>query len=581
MRAGHNIAIVALTPGGFALAERVAALTEGQVHATAKSLSAKSDAATTPPPCVIPIDGRVAEHIRALYLGGQTIVGLCAAGILIRALAPVIGSKGDDPPVLAISEDGRSVVPLLGGHHGANTLAATLAAQLDAHAALTTAGDVVFGLALDAPPAGWRLENPTDAKPAMAALLAGAVADISGMQDWLEPLAASGRVQTATDAVASDPTVVTVSGCEPLVYRRKRLAVGVGCARDCEPDELIGLIAKTLAEFGYAQSEVARIVSIDVKADEAAVHAAAKHFGQTASFFTATELNDERARLENPSDVVYAEVGCHGVAEGAALRAAGPDAVLSVPKQKTANATCAVSVIGAGGSSGRQRGRLAVVGIGPGQSEWRTPEVSRLISAADLLVGYGLYIDLLGPAASGKERVDFPLGGEEDRCRYALEAAGEGRAVALVCSGDGGIYAMGALVCELLDRPADAGGVSESARRVDIIHAPGVSALQAASARVGALLGHDFCAISLSDLLTPRDDIVRRVRAAGDGDFVVAFYNPVSRKRRTLLAEARDILLAHRPFETPVLLASNLGRSDEKLRLRQLGELSVDEVDML
>ena len=123
--------------------------------------------------------------------------------------------------------------------------------------------------------------------------------------------------------------------------------------------------------------------------------------------------------------------------------------------------------------------------------------------------------------------------------------------------------------------------VSAAARRVEVICSPGVSALQGAAARAGAPLGHDFCAISLSDLLTPRADILRRLRAAAEGDFVIAFYNPVSRTRRTLLAEARDILLGHRPADTPVLLASHLGRADEALRYRRLDQLEVDEVDML
>jgi cobalt-precorrin 5A hydrolase/precorrin-3B C17-methyltransferase len=281
--------------------------------------------------------------------------------------------------------------------------------------------------------------------------------------------------------------------------------------------------------------------------------------------------------------VVFAEVGCHGVAEGAALAAAGAGGVLVAPKRKTATTTCALARADAPitALSGRSRGRLSVIGIGPGQSAWRTPEVSRLVAEAEELVGYGLYIDLLGPLAVGKARSDFPLGGEEARCRYALERAGEGRNVALVCSGDAGIYAMGALVFELLDRAPDAQGVSDAARRVEVLCSPGVSALQAAAARAGAPLGHDFCAISLSDLLTPRADILRRLRAAAEGDFVIAFYNPVSKTRRTLLAEARDILLAHRPAGTPVLLASSLGRPEEEIRYRRLDALEVDEVDML
>ncbi len=222
-----------------------------------------------------------------------------------------------------------------------------------------------------------------------------------------------------------------------------------------------------------------------------------------------------------------------------------------------------------------------MIGIGPGQSEWRTPEASRLVQEAEELVGYGLYIDLLGALSEDKKRSDFPLGGEEDRCRYALEEAAKGKNVALICSGDAGIYAMGALVMELMDRDADHGGVSDLAKRVEIVNAPGISALQAASARFGALLGHDFCTISLSDLLTPWEAIENRLQAAAQGDFVVAFYNPVSKRRRTQLAEAKNILLKHRPADTPVLLCSNLGRPTEALRLRTLAELEVDEVDML
>ncbi len=167
---------------------------------------------------------------------------------------------------------------------------------------------------------------------------------------------------------------------------------------------------------------------------------------------------------------------------------------------------------------GRARGRLSVVGIGPGQAAWRTPEVSRLVAEAEELVGYGLYIDLLGPLAAGKARSDFPLGGEEERCRYALERAGEGRNVALICSGDAGIYAMAALVFELLDRGPEAQGVSacRAAGRGRCAR-PGCRRCKAAAARAGAPLGHDFCAISLSDLLTPRDDIVKRLQRGGGG----------------------------------------------------------------
>ena len=132
--------------------------------------------------------------------------------------------------------------------------------------------------------------------------------------------------------------------------------------------------------------------------------------------------------------------------------------------------------------AGRKPGRVMLIGIGPGQAEWRTPEASQMILGADELVGYDLYIDLLGAVAAHIPRRDFRLGEEEARCRYALEAAAAGKDVAVICSGDAGIYAMGALVYELLDRDEADGGVSDAARRVQIVSAPGISALQAAAA---------------------------------------------------------------------------------------------------
>ncbi|MBL4808314.1 MAG: precorrin-3B C(17)-methyltransferase [Rhodobacteraceae bacterium] len=516
------------------------------------------------------------DHVRMLFQAGHPVVGICAAGILIRAVAPVLADKRTEPPLICIPDDGSTVIPLLGGHHGANRLAKTIAETLQSHAAITTAGDVALGIALDEPPAGWRLKNPEDAKAVMAAMLSGQKPVIEGENIWgLESGEGPVRLITSENQVESDG--------QSLVYHPQHHVLGLGCARGCSFDELWTLVGDTLAKANIAPETIACVTSLDLKADEPAIIQVAIKLNVPFRIFDAARLEQETPRLATPSDVVFAEVGCHGVSEGSALAAAGPDATLRIVKQKTANATCALSrapqpIVD---MPGRSRGKLSIVGIGPGQHSWRTPEASQLIAQAEELVGYGLYIDILGPLAAGKTRSDFPLGGEEDRCRYALEQAGKGKNVALICSGDAGIYAMGALVFELLDRGPDALGVSDAARRIEVVSAPGVSALQGAAARAGAPLGHDFCAISLSDLLTPREDIIKRLKAAAEGDFVIAFYNPVSKRRRTLLAEARDILLQHRPADTPVMLASSLGRPEEHVRYRKLSELEVDEVDML
>ncbi len=519
------------------------------------------------------------DQIRDHFAAGFPIVAVCAAGILIRAVAPLLNDKRAEPPVIAVADDG-TVVPLLGGHHGANRLARDVAAAIGGRAVITTAGDAALGIALDEPPAGWRLANPERAKSTMSAMLSGGGAQISGdavdEATWLGAL----PVGDTTQIVAS---LAPVLAQDALAFHPLKATIGVGCARNCDTQELQDLVEKALADANIAPGAVASVNTIGLKADEPAILAIADHLGVPMRLFDAETLEAQTPRTENPSDVVFAEVGTHSVAEAAALVAAGPGANLIKPKVKTANATCAIAlspeVITE--TPGQGRGRVSLVGIGPGQAAWRTPEASRLIADADELVGYGFYIDLLGPLAIGKPRQDFPLGGEEARCRYALEQAGQGHNVALICSGDAGIYAMGALVYELLARGPDELGVSDAAKRVEVITAPGISALQAAAARSGAPLGHDFCAISLSDLLTPVEDIRKRLRAAAEGDFVIAFYNPVSKRRRTLLAEAKDTLLEHRPADTPVLLARSLGRPDETLTYRALSDLDVDEVDMM
>ena len=565
LNAAVSPVVICLNKSGEELAHRVAKLLGAQVHGR-EGRVAQADA----------FFPNALDHVRMLFAAGTPVVGVCAAGILIRAVAPILANKLAEPPVVAVADDGSAVLPLLGGHRGANRLASTIAAEIGATAAVTTAGDVSMGVALDEPPVGYRLANPTDAKEAMAELLSGAGVSISG-ENIFDIEDAGGAVELAvTEApVETGPT--------RLAYHPQRFALGVGCARNADPEELWTNVSEQLAAANIAPGAIACVTSLDLKGDEPAMNQLARRLGVPFRVFTAEELEAETARLANPSDVVFAEVGCHGVSEGAALAAAGPDAELVITKVKTANTTCAIArspeVITE--MRGRTRGKLSIVSIGPGQHTWRTPEASHLLQEAEELVGYGLYIDLIGPLAAGKTRSDFPLGGEEDRCRYALEQAGKGKNVALVCSGDAGIYAMGALVYELLDRGPDEKGVSDAARRVEVVSTPGVSALQGAAARAGAPLGHDFCAISLSDLLTHREDIIKRLRAAAEGDFVIAFYNPVSKTRRTLLAEARDILLKHRPADTPVMLASNLGRPTENIRYRRLDELQVDEVDML
>lgn len=564
-------AIVLLDQGAFELAATLRrALPDARLHGLAHRVDGADETFSD-----------TAAHLRRLFQSGEAIIGLCASGILIRALAPVLINKETEPPVLSVSSDGMSVVPLLGGHNGANRLARELAAATGATAALTTAGDTRLGFALDDPPRGWRIENRAAAKNITARLLAAEPVrlDVSaGDASWLIASGIAFDDRAAGPHIRVTAEAVTAPG-DNVILHPPVLALGAGCERNCDPEELIGLVDKTLLDAGLSPKAIACVATLDLKMDEPALHALARHLDVPVRFFTAPELEALTPRLAHPSDVVFNEVGCHGVSEGAALAAGGADSRLRVEKTRSKRATCAVAFSEADidpQTVGRARGRLNIVGIGPGSNGWRTPEATALLAESTDVVGYHLYLDLVADLVAGKQRHVSELAEEEVRVRRALELAAEGRTVALVCSGDAGIYALATLAFELMDREDD-----PAWNRTDVRVTPGVSALQAAAARIGAPIGHDFCTISLSDLLTPFEEIEKRVKAAADGDFVVAFYNPVSKRRRTQLARARDILLSGRGPETPVILARNLGRDGEDISVITLGELTPDHADML
>ena len=230
--------------------------------------------------------------------------------------------------------------------------------------------------------------------------------------------------------------------------------------------------------------------------------------------------------------------------------------------------------------------KLFLVSLGPGRADLLTPAAKTAIQISSDLVGYGLYLDMLGELTQGeltqgKLLHDKPLGEEINRARHSLDLAAAGKTVSLISSGDIGIYAMATLVFELLDRQTKNQENSPQWLDVEIESIPGISAMQLLSSASGALLGHDFCTISLSDLLTPWSIIETRIHAAGQGDFVVSFYNPVSQRRNWQLNSARDILLQYRNHKTPVVLGRNLGRQQESITTTTLEYLNAKDVDML
>jgi cobalt-precorrin 5A hydrolase/precorrin-3B C17-methyltransferase len=551
-------AVILFSEAGLETARRIASALDAEIHTCGQ---AGADAARLLP---------------RLFAESRPIVGVCAAGILIRLLAPSLEDKYREPPVLAVSQDGAAIVPLLGGHHGANRLARQLAEALGGTPAITTASDSRFARGLDEPPEGWVLGTPQDAKPAMIALLAGAKLQVDGHAPFLAeagyPISSSGAVK-----VLVTETLRRVE--RGIVYHPRTLVAGVGCERHADTAEVVELIELALASRNLAPASLAAIASIDIKADEPALLGAARHFGVPLRLFSAAELAQERYRLRDPSDYVENTVGTPSVAEAAALKA-GP---LAVEKVKSKRATCAIGraprPIEVEGF-GRRPGVLHLVGIGPGEAPQRTASAVAALADSTDWVGYGLYLNLVADLRRGQSEHRYELGEEEPRVRHALELAAQGKVVSLICSGDAQIYAMAALAYELLDAEGER-AVSPLARRVNLETHPGISAFQAASAAAGALIGHDFCCVSLSDLLTPREAILKRLEGAAVADFVTALYNPRSQRRTDLIQEAKRLFLEHRPPDTPVVIGSNLGRPSQRVRVVTLEAFDPREIDML
>ncbi|MFB7557130.1 precorrin-3B C(17)-methyltransferase [Streptomyces brevispora] len=534
----------------------------GLISATAAGAVARDRLAAAWPGRAVVYDGPVREAVRRAFAECEQLVCFLATGAVVRLVAPLLVDKAADPGIVCVDEAGRHAVALLGGHGGgANALAVEVGEVLGAAPVVTTATDAVgiagldmLGLPVEGDVAGVS-RAMLDGAP--VALRADAAGPLPALPPNVSPDGAGPAVLYITDRIIE-------LASQEAVLRPASLAVGVGASKDAPEDEVLGLIRDALAGAGLSPLSVAELVTVDAKAGEPGIVAAAARLGVPLRTYPAAEL--ARIEVPHPSDAPLAAVGTPSVAEAAALAAGGE---LLVPKRKSqpegraAMATCAVV-------RRAPRGRLAVVGLGPGARDLLTPRARDELRRASVLVGLDQYVDqirdLLRP---GTTVLESGLGAEEERARTAVAEARKGHAVALIGSGDAGVYAMAS--------PA----LAEAGADIDVVGVPGVTAALAAAAILGAPLGHDHVSISLSDLHTPWEVIERRVRAAAEADIIVTFYNPRSRGRDWQLPKALSILAGHREPATPVGVVRNASRPDESSRVTSLAELDPATVDMM
>ena len=462
--------------------------------------------------------------LRQLYQQGTPLIALCAAGIVIRTLAPLLLEKGEEPAVLAVAEDGSAVVPLLGGLGGVNVMAREIAAALNVAAAITTSGELRFGTCLLNPPSGYELADLELGKRFVSDLLAGASVRIEGAAPWLD------HADLPQDQQAH--LAIHVGSAERVPAANELLIYPKNVSVTCKPGaQLAERVRAALHDAGIAVQSLACLLASDTQMAEAALHDAALELGVPLRF----------TRVSQDADIV-----------------------INVAEQPLD-----LSQVG------RVRGRLAVIGLGPGAAELMVPAVKAELARCTDVLGYETYVRMAGPFRDDQVQHCTDNREEMQRARHAFELAAQGRSVVVVSSGDPGVFAMASAVIEALHESSD-----PTWHQVDLQILPGVSASLATAAQAGAPLGHDFCVMSLSDNLKPWSIIEKRLDLASQADLALAFYNPISRSRPWQLGRALEIVALHRTPETPVVLGRDIGRPGQTLRVTTLGQLTPEQVDM-
>lgn len=525
----------------------------------------------------------VDEWAREAFGAADALVFVGACGIATRAIAPYVRDKLCDPAVVCVDEAGRFAIPLLSGHvGGANELARRVSALCAAQPVITTATDVRGVFAVDewARQKELAILDRDEAKRVSAALLAGEpvgfVVDEGSM--GLPKGVFGGRLPKGL-VVGEEATTCRVGIVVTLDSTRKPFAhtlrlvprtvvVGVGCKRGTASQSIRDFVDDCLARAKVAPEAVCALATISIKADEPGVVDLANERGWELRLYDAAELAAVPGEFSS-SEFVRRTVGVDNVCERAAC-AGG--ATLLLGKQSASGATVAIAASPVPYKpSVRPPAKLACVGIGPGGADDLTLRAHKALLSAEVIVGYTTYVDLVRSSYPHAEFVTTGMRAEVRRCRLALERAEAGERVAMVCSGDPGVYGMAGLLLELAPEYP---GVE-----VEVI--PGVTAANGGAAVLGAPLMHDWCCISLSDLLTPWGVIEKRLRAAAQADLCIVLYNPASRGRADHLRRACDVLLEHASAKTVCGLVRNIGREGQASVTTTLGELASARADML
>lgn len=553
--------------------------------------------------------GALRDHLAHLWDSHRGFICCLATGAVVRLIAPLLRHKSQDPAVVVVDEAGRYAISLCSGHQGgADGLAQRVASWLGGEPVLTGAanGGQYPSVDMWGTPFGWVRGSGdwTGVSGAIARQEWVEVIQEAGSTLWQAHLPAAHRFQfgfpdygpAGQEHRPAPRARVWISPIQrrfapdadmPKVQWHPRvLWVGVGCERGTPRLVIETAVRQVFQAHHLAEGAIAGLATLDRKADEVGLVEFCGDRGFPLRCFPPEALRP--IPVPTPSAIVEGEVGTPSVAEAAAILAASPDDAplpatadrLRVPKQifrlEGQPGAVTLAIAQAEQEYTGRTGQLFLVGTGPGALSQLTAAARGAIAQADAVIGYGLYVDLVRSLLRpGQIAEALPITQERQRAERAIELAQWGLSVAVISSGDCGIYGMAGLVLEQLQSQ----GWDGKTPGIQVF--PGITALQAAAARVGAPLMHDFCAISLSDLLTPWEVIETRLRAAAQADFVTALYNPKSKTRTEQVAIAQSLFCQYRPLETPVALVRSAYREDEQVTLTTLEKFLDFPIDMV
>jgi cobalt-precorrin 5A hydrolase/precorrin-3B C17-methyltransferase len=548
--------------------------------------------------------GSLKSFLASIWGEYRALIFCLATGAVVRLIAPLLEDKSHDPAIIVIEQTGKFVISLCSGHQGgADQLTRIIAHQLGATPIITGASASLNLPAIDCLgfPWGWRKGTGdwTGVSATIARQERVKVIQETGSTLWQNHLPSDhpfdfeeqnsnlSIIPQAKIWISASQRQFSPDDDYPQIQWHPRvLWVGIGCIRGTSAHLINTAITQVFQQYNLALSAIAGLATIDLKADETGILNYCVIEKYPLKIFTPEVL--KQVQVPNPSPIVAQEVGTASVAEAAAILAANSSKTsensdinsLIVGKQIIKSAAETEAVTLAIAQTDREYidkiGKLFLVGIGPGSGEQITPAAKIAISEADVIIGYSLYIKLIETLQRPGQIIETsPITQEKQRAQRAIELARWGLTVAVISSGDCGIYGMAGLVLETLQSKEWDG------KNPQVQVFPGITALQAAAARVGSPLMHDFCSISLSDLLTPWTVIEKRLEAAAKADFVTALYNPRSQNRQEQIVIAQQIFLQYRDVNTPVAIVRSAYRRDENIIITTLEKMLQFPIDML